>query len=154
MSAGSHEPSRALLDTVDADGNDQDHAGHDLLPEARDALDRKPVLERPDEQHTDGRAGHSADAAQEAGSSEEHGRGGGERDLGPHIGARRSEPTGLHHACERGAGADDPVYGDERGRGVDARETRCFDVPADRIDVPAEVRPAEDRQTRPGRRRA
>src|SRR6186713_2099392 len=107
--AAKHEPARALLDTVDADGDDQDHAGHDLLPEARNALDRKPVLQRPDEQHPHGRAGHAADAAQEARPSEQDCRGGGQRNLGTHVGARRSEPSGLDDACERRAGSDDAV---------------------------------------------
>ena len=64
-----------LLDPVDRDRDDQDRAGDDLLPEARDGGDREPVLQRADEEHADGRAGDAADAAEEARAAEQH-RGG------------------------------------------------------------------------------
>src|SRR6478735_462220 len=68
---GSTEPALRL---VDKDGNDDDDADGDELPERLDIDEDQPVLDDRDHQRTGDRAENGAGAAEQAGAADDHGR--------------------------------------------------------------------------------
>src|SRR4051794_38399920 len=132
----------ALL--VEVDGEDQDRADGDVLPEGLDAEEDEAVAQDRRDEGADHGAAHPPLATEEAGAADDDRGDRGEVVLRVRRHRRGAEAADVEDADDARHQAHEHEHADELAVDVDARAAGALGVGAERVGPQAEARPGED----------